>query len=638
MIAGSLYADGDLDRRFSETVNPFLTVYCSACHSGAAPAAGFDVRQLTAKDSPVRDDSHWPLILQKLAAHEMPPKQVKQPAEPAREQVVRWIDDMRKYEISRNAGDPGPVAARRLSNSEYDYTIRDLTGVDMRPAREFPVDPANQAGFDNSGESLMMSAELMARYLKAAREVADHMVLKPHGFDFAPYPMLVETDRDKYSVQRIVDFYDRQPSDYADYFGAAWRYKYRSALGEPAATLAVVAAETRVSPKYLSLIWQTLEQTKDDVGPLATLQTMWRALPAPKRGQSDLAREDCVRMRDFVVRIRRHTAKLFTSPVVTGVNANSQPLVSLRNRKIAAQHRDFDPLALRVEGEPPAPELVVTKGPPFGKGESEDLKLAVAQYIKERLEDPDLVVPAGQRARYEAAFARFSSVFPDKFFLRERGRFYPVTIPSDAGRYLTAGLHSVMGFFRDDAPLMELILDDQGKKELDSLWEEFEFIADYSARTYLQSVFNGGGQDRAAGTPPKEATTQGGIFATRDQMLARVAGANNPVMTQAIKDHYENLNTAIRWAERARREAEPRQLDALLEFAARAYRRPLAQDERDDILAYYRELREKNGLTHEEAIRASIVSLLVSPDFCYRVDLVDPGPVAAKVPSKTRSR
>ena len=71
---------------------------------------------------------------------------------------------MRKHEAQRNAGDPGPVLARRLSNAEYDYTIRDLTGVDIRPAREFPVDPANEAGFDNSGESLAMSPALLKKY------------------------------------------------------------------------------------------------------------------------------------------------------------------------------------------------------------------------------------------------------------------------------------------------------------------------------------------------------------------------------------------------------------------------------------------------------------------------------------------
>ena len=56
-----------------------------------------------------------------------------------------------------------------------------------------------------------MSPALLNKYLQAAREVADHMVLTPDGFDFAPYPMLVETDREKFAIQRIVDFYDGSP-------------------------------------------------------------------------------------------------------------------------------------------------------------------------------------------------------------------------------------------------------------------------------------------------------------------------------------------------------------------------------------------------------------------------------------------
>ena len=71
--------------------------------------------------------------------------------------------------------------------------------------------------------------------------------------------------------------------------------------------------------------------------------------------------------------------------------------------------------------------------------------------------------------------------------------------------------------------------------------------------------------------------------------------------------------------ERVRAESEPRHLEALLDFATRAYRRPLAKDEQDEILAYYRDLREKGNLSHEEAIRGSVTSLLVSPDFLYHV-------------------
>ena len=56
-----------------------------------------------------------------------------------------------------------------------------------------------------------------------------------------------------------------------------------------------------------------------------------------------------------------------------------------------------------------------------------------------------------------------------------------------------------MGFFRDDTPLMELILDEKGKKELDRLWDEFDFIADYTARTWIQYFFNQSGEVQGKG-------------------------------------------------------------------------------------------------------------------------------------------
>ena len=111
------------------------------------------------------------------------------------------------------------------------------------------------------------------------------MFLNPDGFEFAPHPMLVETDREKYCIQQIVDFYDRQATDYADYFHAAWLYKHRSVFGKARATLADIAAQTKVSARYLTTIWEALEQTKEEVGPLAKLQAMWHALPAPSERQ-----------------------------------------------------------------------------------------------------------------------------------------------------------------------------------------------------------------------------------------------------------------------------------------------------------------------------------------------------------------
>jgi hypothetical protein len=285
VIPCAFAAGPTLDQQFTQTVKPFVTKYCYGCHSGETPAGQLDLKSYTTLDSAVHDNSRWAMVATRLTAKEMPPKPMPAPPDELRQQVIDWVKAMRANEAHKTAGDPGTVLARRLSNSEFNYTIRDLTGVDMRPTREFPVDPANTAGFDNSGESLTMSPALLKKYLQAARDVADHMVLTPDGFDFAPYPMLVETDRDKYAITRIVNFYKSQPTDYADYFEAAWRYKYRAALGKPNATLAGIAAQAKVSPKYLAIIWPLLEEpaakAAQELGPVAKLQAMWRALPVP---------------------------------------------------------------------------------------------------------------------------------------------------------------------------------------------------------------------------------------------------------------------------------------------------------------------------------------------------------------------
>ena len=214
-----------LQREFKADVLPLINSHCLSCHDTETQEAKLDLsvfRQLSDVASAHRV---WEVVLERVETGEMPPDEADpQFNDEQRETIVQWIRAVRQFEATRNAGDPGPVLARRLSNAEYDYSIRDLTGVDIRPTKKFPVDPANEAGFDNSGESLSMSPALMTKYLDAARNVVDHLVLTSRGIHFAPHPVVTDVDRDKYCVKRIVAFYKRQPTDYADYFYAAWRW------------------------------------------------------------------------------------------------------------------------------------------------------------------------------------------------------------------------------------------------------------------------------------------------------------------------------------------------------------------------------------------------------------------------------
>ena len=343
-LAGPVEAN--LEKRFTDTVKPFLAIHCLGCHSGAQPAAQLDFQRYPNLASVATDHSRWALVAERLKAGDMPPKPLKSPDPAAAQRIIAWVEAVRHHEARKNAGDPGIVLARRLSNAEFNYAVRDLTGVDIRPTREFPVDPANPEGFDNTGESLAMSPALLNKYLQAAREVANHLVLKPNGIDFAPHPMLVETDREKYAIQRIVNFYLHQPTDYALYFEAAWRYQHRATLGQPTATLASTASQMQVSPKYLPLIWQMLEGPRETVGPLAKIQKLWRELPSPKPGQPTLARPGALAMRDYVLHVRALIAKHHSSPLVQGLSATSQPLMNWKLNRFAQNRRDYDRTAL----------------------------------------------------------------------------------------------------------------------------------------------------------------------------------------------------------------------------------------------------------------------------------------------------
>ena len=617
-----------IDQQFEQTVRPFVGKYCVACHSGKMAPAQFDLKSYTSVDMVTDDFARWALLAERLKAQEMPPKPMPRPPAAEAQQVIDWVAAVRAEEIKKAAGDPGVVLARRLSNAEYDYTIRDLTGQDLQVASQFPVDPANQAGFDNSGESLTMSPALLNKYLKAAREVANHAVLKPDGIDFAPYPMLVETDREKYAIQRIVGFYAAQPTDYADYFEAAWRYKYRIALKKPHATLATTAVDAKVSPKYLPLVWQILHD-QNAVGPVLKLQKMWLALPPPAAAQTGGLREKCTAMRDFVVKIRTHTAMQFAAPLVAGLPAQSEPLLNWKLKEFAEHRRDSDPNDLRNDTDPPP---VVPEIPKYPDLHEEAAPRWAAVSAKARANDTDLIVPAAQRARYQAAFSRFASVFPDVFYVSERGRYFPDDTV-DKGRLLSAGYHNIVGYYRDDLPLVQLILDDNGKKELDRLWNEFDYIAAFSARTWTQYYFNqsgevfGRGDESGSERPADHAVTDAEvIFKMRDVYLAKAAAdpSNDPVAAEAIRSHFDQMNATLRSLEKEHAEAEPKQLEALLQFAERAYRRPLTSAERAELLDYYHQDRAQNQLSHEDALRGAITGVLMEPDFLYRLDVSQP--------------
>jgi mono/diheme cytochrome c family protein len=80
-----------------------------------------------------------------------------------------------------------------------------------------------------------------------------------------------------------------------------------------------------------------------------------------------------------------------------------------------------------------------------------------------------------------------------------------------------------------------------------------------------------------------------------------------------LRVHYDQVMKAMK-------DAEPGHIEDAIAFAGRAWRRPLTNAEKSKLRAFYQRTRKENGLEHDEAVRAVLARVLISPEFLYRVE------------------
>jgi hypothetical protein len=160
------------DPAFKQKIQPFLAKYCVACHKGDNPKAGLTLDAYQSEAHARKDRKNWLAVQHVIAAGEMPPKNKPQPTKEEKEFFLAWIENsLTKVDCSPTAvKDPGRVTIRRLNRAEYNNTIRDLCGVDFKPAADFPTDDVGY-GFDNIGDVLSFQPVLLEKYIAAADKV-----------------------------------------------------------------------------------------------------------------------------------------------------------------------------------------------------------------------------------------------------------------------------------------------------------------------------------------------------------------------------------------------------------------------------------------------------------------------------------
>ncbi|WP_435015476.1 DUF1592 domain-containing protein [Tundrisphaera sp. TA3] len=156
---------------FESDVLPVLKQTCVGCHGARRPKGGIDLSKFPDAASARRDPDLWERVGDVLTDRSMPPQGKPAPGDDERGRAVEAIAET--LSVQEGPRDPGPGPVQRLTRSQYNNTLRDLLGVDLRPADAFPVDGAGGEGFDNNASTLFVSPIFMERHLAAVAEVIE---------------------------------------------------------------------------------------------------------------------------------------------------------------------------------------------------------------------------------------------------------------------------------------------------------------------------------------------------------------------------------------------------------------------------------------------------------------------------------
>ena len=181
----------------ANALRPFLSENCLSCHGSQTKTAGLDLETLAGRQSIPEDRTTWQSVLRMLQSGQMPPAGVPRPKEAQLKAAISQLEGSFAALDAAAMPDPGRIAPHRLNRAEYNNTIRDLLGVDIHAADDFPQDDS-MYGFDNIADSLSISPLLMEKYLAAAEKIAHIAVfgpdLKPEPVRFdVPIPRRMET-------------------------------------------------------------------------------------------------------------------------------------------------------------------------------------------------------------------------------------------------------------------------------------------------------------------------------------------------------------------------------------------------------------------------------------------------------------
>ena len=180
VACGSLFAETQPGPAgFRAAVAPLFEAHCVKCHGPEKKKGKITLHDLGGDLAAGHDLEKWESVLDMLMSGEMPPEDESQPSEAARTAAAKWIEEELRAAVAKEGEDDEASVARRLTNIEYENTMRDLLGFQLDLIENLPKDPVKPYAFNNTAEFMRLGPEQVDRYLECARRAMASAIVDP---------------------------------------------------------------------------------------------------------------------------------------------------------------------------------------------------------------------------------------------------------------------------------------------------------------------------------------------------------------------------------------------------------------------------------------------------------------------------
>jgi mono/diheme cytochrome c family protein len=173
-------------------VGTFFSEYCVKCH-GPEKSKGKVTLHDIGNLGDGRNLELWSEIHDVLDSGEMPPEEKTQPSKAERDAMLKWIAEGRRAGSAASLAHEPTVGTRRMTNFEYQNTMRDLLGFELNLLEDLPEDPVKPYHFNNTTEFMLLGPEQIQAYLNCARSAMAGAIVDPgepkvhkHQWTFEP--------------------------------------------------------------------------------------------------------------------------------------------------------------------------------------------------------------------------------------------------------------------------------------------------------------------------------------------------------------------------------------------------------------------------------------------------------------------